>query len=293
MVKLDLIYNPFSGRFREQRLTTLISALQGEGLAVNTLTTGELGTHLSEDADIICVFGGDGTLRDVVRALGPKAGETPLCIARGGTINLVARELGYDKNFTEFARQIASSWESGPESWVKSELFQLGDVPITSCLSIGPDSNSVAQVSSSLKKRIGRYAYVAAMLKQLWEWPRNKILIRGELDSGERFECEAEAMIASRGAFYAGPFRLSPKAALTRGSIELIILSRASRIGTLLVSLAATLGLNVGQFSFVTIRSVRKVEFECADSPVQIDGDAIPENACVIVPSGQTLTYVV
>lgn len=291
--KLDLVYNPMSGSFREEGLLALVTAFENEGFAVNAVPTRADGAQWSGEADLICVHGGDGTLRDTVQALGADAGRVPLCIARSGTINLVARELNYPVEPDALAQQVARGWARGPDSWVTSPLYTLGDMPIVSCLSIGPDSHAVARVSGTLKKRIGRYAYAVAMLQQMREWPRNAMIIRGETSDGEMFETEAEAAIVSHGALYAGPFQLSPKASLAEDSVELITLRRATRLGMTAFSIAAMLRLPVEQFGFAEIRSCRRITFDRCVTPVQVDGDHMPECAYAIGPSGMSLRYVV
>lgn len=291
--KLDLVYNPMSGSFREEGLLALIQAFEREGFTVNAVPTRADGAQWSGEADLICVHGGDGTLRDTVQALGADAGRVPLCIARSGTINLVARELNYPVEPGALARQVADGWARGPDSWITSPLYTLGDMPIVSCLSIGPDSHAVARVSGALKKRIGRYAYAVAMLQQMREWPRNAMIIRGETSDGEMFEAEAEAAIVSHGALYAGPFQLSPKAALAEDSVELITLRRATRLGMMAFSFAAMLRLPVERFGFAEIRSCCRITFDRCVTPVQVDGDHMPECAYAIQPSGMTLRYVV
>jgi len=293
MPRLDLVYNPFSGGFRQKRLDRLVAALVAQGFEVELLATQQDGAQLSGEADLICVHGGDGTLRDTVQALGGKAGDIPLCIARAGTINLVARELRYASQPERFARQLREAWQRGPQCWVRSPLYRLGDMPIVACVSIGPDSQAVARVSAPLKRRIGRMAYAAAILRQLSEWPRNEMTIRGELLDGRRFECQAEAVIVSHAALYAGPFQLSPKAALASDGVELITLRRATRLGMLAFTLAAVLRLPVDRFGFAEIRSARRISFDRCVTPVQVDGDHIPECAFAIGPSGTALQYVV
>lgn len=293
MTALDLVYNPVSGSFSQPHLDALVAALGREGFRVTPMPTSAAGAELSGTAEIICVHGGDGTLRDTVQALGDAAGAIPLCIARAGTINLVARELGYSRRPAVFARELRKAWERGEEGWVHSPLYRLGEMPIVSCLSIGPDSHAVARVSGTLKKRIGRYAYVVAMLEQMREWPRNPMTIRGETSEGIAFQCEAEAVIVSHGALYAGPFRLSPKAALAAESVELITLERSTRLGTIALSTAAMLGLPVERFANAEIRSCRRITFDRCVTPVQVDGDHMPDCAFAIAPSGIVLRYVV
>ena len=291
--KLDLVYNSHSGSFREDRLLALVMAFEREGFAVNALATRADGAQLSGAADLVCVHGGDGTLRDAVQAMVEMSIDVPVCIARSGTINLVARELGYPAEPDALARQVAAGWARGPGEWVASPLYTLGELPIASCLSIGPDSHAVARVSGPMKRRIGRYAYALAMLQQMREWPRNPMAVRGELADGSAFETEAEAVIVSHGALYAGPFRLSPRAALAADSVELITLRRATRFGMAAFTLAAMLRLPVDRFGFAEIRSCRRITFDRCVTPVQVDGDHMPDCAFAIAPSGKTLRYIV
>ncbi|WP_338445601.1 diacylglycerol kinase family protein [Pelagerythrobacter marensis] len=292
-MKVDLVYNPVAGSFRPARLDALAAAFAARGMEVAALPSARHGARLSGAADLVCVLGGDGTLRDTVEALGEDAGRTPLCIAPAGTINLVARELGYARPAARFADQVLAAWHRGRESWVRAPLYRLGTTPIVACLSIGPDSHAVAQVSADLKRRIGRYAYVVAVMRQLARWPRETIAISGELSDGTPFACEAEAAIASHGAFYAGPFRLSPRAGLAADSVELITLRRSTRIGTAALTGAAIMRLPLDRLGLAEIRTVRRVAFDRCVGPVQVDGDHMADCAHEIASSGMALNYVI
>jgi diacylglycerol kinase family enzyme len=293
MTAVDLVYNPVSGSFSQAHCEALREALKEEGFSVTMMPTTAEGAQLSGAAQLVCVHGGDGTLRDTVHALGDAAADVPLAVAPSGTINLVARELGYLREPRQFARQVAAAWAKGRDAFVEAPLYRLGEMPIVSCLSIGPDSHAVARVSGKLKQRIGRYAYVVAMVQQMREWPRNKMIVRGELVTGEDFCCEAEAAIVSSAALYAGPFRLSPEAALDADAVELITLERSTRLGTMLLSLAVMLRLPVDRFAKAQIRTCRRIEFDRCVTPVQVDGDHMPDCGYAIGPSGLSLRYVV
>ncbi|MGN6500765.1 MAG: diacylglycerol/lipid kinase family protein [Tsuneonella sp.] len=292
-MKLDLVYNPVSGNFSQARLRALVRAFERGGAQVRLQPSARDWSPGPNGTDLVCVHGGDGTLRDLVQALGPLAAGMPLCIAPSGTINLVARELGYARQPERLAEQVCAAWERGPQGWLRAPLFCLGEMPIVACLSIGPDSHAVAGVSSALKRRIGRFAYVVALARQLRRWPRAAMDVTGELDDGTAFACEAEAAVASHGAFYAGSFRLSPRAALAANSFELITLTRSTRFGMLMLTLAAMLRLPLDRLGLAEIRTCRRVTFDRCVSPVQVDGDHMPGCAYAIGPSGMSLTYVV
>lgn len=293
MARIDLIFNPVSGSFRQRRLDAIALALKDEGFAVTVLATTAEGVRFSGAADIVVIHGGDGTVRDVVGALGERAGDVALAVAPSGTINLVARELGFSPAPATFAHDLAASWRRGAHGILTSPLFRVGRVPMVSCLSIGPDSHAVAKVSGALKRRMGRYAYVAAFLRQMRDWPRESIGIEGELSDGTPFECEAEAVIVSHAALYAGPFRLSPDAALHTDTVELITLDRSTRSRMMRLSGAAMMGLSLQQRGLAQIRTCRRIVFDHSVTPMQVDGDPMPDAGRVIEPSGLSLRYLV
>lgn len=293
MTRICLVYNPAAGAYRADRLAALVAALEREGFAVTTSPTRRPGGPDCADADIVCVNGGDGTLRDTVQELGARAGEVPLCVAPLGTINLVARELGYHRDPGRFARALREAWVGGAERRVRAPLYALGDAPVVSCLSIGPDSHAVAQVSPALKKRIGRYAYAVALMRQLGRWERRAMAITGELADGTAFACRAEAAIVTHGAFYAGSFRLSAQSALAADAVELVAIPRATRTATALLIAAALLRLPVARLGLAEIRSCRRIDFGAGAGPVQVDGDHVPQGGHVVAPTGLTLTYLV
>src|SRR6476469_7020999 len=68
-MKLDLVYNPAAGSFRKARLDALVRAFGAVGAEVTALPTRRDGVQLSGTAELVCVHGGDGTLRDTVQAL--------------------------------------------------------------------------------------------------------------------------------------------------------------------------------------------------------------------------------
>lgn len=292
-MRIDLVYNPAAGNFRQDRLAALIGAFERRGAQVRAVASARRWQPADDPPDFACIHGGDGTLRDAVQALGPLAARVPLCIAPSGTINLVARELGYRRDPEALAAQVCAAWERGPAGWLHAPLYTLGEMPILACLSIGPDSHAVAHVSPALKRRLGRLAYAAALLRLLRRWPAAPFTVRGETVAGERFECEAGAVIAGHGALYAGPFRLSPRAALAADSVELIVLRRAGRLATFAFAGAALLRLPLAGLGLAEIRSVRRVAFDRCVSPIQVDGDHIRDCGYAIGPSGLTLRYVV
>ena len=90
-MKIDLVYNPAAGNFRQSRLDALVAAFTARGATVTPVPSRVEGDWLSGEADLVCVHGGDGTLRDTVQALGNAASRVPLAIAPSGTISMTER----------------------------------------------------------------------------------------------------------------------------------------------------------------------------------------------------------
>ncbi len=290
-MKLDLVYNPASGRFRQARLEALASALSARGFASRLVATRSDCVELSADAQLVCVYGGDGTLRQVVEALGERVEEVALCICPSGTINLVAREIGYRSDPGLFAAQLGEAWARGPACWLRSPLVTCAGVPVLACLSLGPDSAAVAAVSPVLKARIGRLAYLAAAGGLLWRWPRRRFAVRAELADGSWLEEQVEAAFVARGKFYAGPFTLSPRARLDSALIELVVMPRACRWRTAAFALAIMLGLPVERLGLARRHSVRWLEIAGEGLPLQIDGDTIAARSLRVAQSGLTARF--
>jgi diacylglycerol kinase family enzyme len=276
--------------------TILADEISPDGCRLWDIATGE---KLDKDRFRRDLGGEEQAYQEVARRLGllqddaATPGEVPLCIAPAGTINLVARELGYARDPERLAAQVCAAWECGPASWTRAPLYTLGDMPVVACLSIGPDSHAVARVSGALKRRIGRLAYAVAMLQVMRNWPREKMGITGELADGTPFACQAAAAIVSHGALFAGPFRLSPSASLTADAVELIVLERPSRRRVAAFTAAAFGGWPLDRLGLATFRTARRITFDRCVSPVQVDGDHMPDCADTIGPSGMALQYVV
>lgn len=289
--RLDLVYNPASGNFRQRRLDALARELAREGFDVRLAATSPQGVEIARDAQLVCVHGGDGTTRMVAQALGERLATVALAISPVGTINLLARELGYVAHPRRFAAALAKAWRKGEAGWLASPVARSEATPVLACLSIGPDSAAVASLSAPLKARIGRLAYLVAGLKHLRHWPREGVTVRALLADGTELSQRVEAALLARGRYYAGPFSLSPRARLEADGMELVLLEKAGRLRSLAFALAVMGGLCPQRLGLATIHTVREVRFDGGALPVQVDGDAIGAEPLTIAMSGHSARY--
>jgi diacylglycerol kinase family enzyme len=197
-----------------------------------------------------------------------------------GTINLVARELGYPKSPRAFITRIER------DRALHSPLAELNGEPFVACLSVGVDALAVASLSEGLKARIGRLAYVEAMTRLLVKWPLHRLTVRTSED-----EFEAEALFVLRGRFYAGPWTLHPEAHLGHDALRVLALPRARRRDVASLAARALGGMRAPhpgwrylETEWIEVTSEQPV-------PVQADGDSVGLLPARIEMSGKSVRF--
>ncbi len=279
------IVNPTAGRRRRGLVDAVVGEIRDEGWTVDVVETKAAGDarHLAETCDtrryaVIAVAGGDGTINEVVNglarrgadgsAVGPALGIVPL-----GTANVLAHELGLDFSAAALARTMVS----GRTVPVQAGQAASGSQP-PRCFFLmagaGFDAKVVAGVSTGLKRRWGRAAYVWQSLIEAWRYRPVRYAV--DID-GVRHE--AASVIVTRSRHYAGSFMIAPAAALAKPLLHVCLFERWGRAQTLCFGLALLLGRlpHTGGYRVVTGREVRIAVLsdagETRRQPVQIDGD--------------------
>lgn len=266
-MRIALAYNPRMSARRLGRIAALARALDARGHQVAHHDSLSFDCRRdAPDADLLCVGGGDGTLRMVVAGQSDLAALPPIAVFPVGTINLVARELGYSHLPGDFIHRIEEDHE------LSSPLARLNGEPFIACLSIGVDALAVASLSEGLKARIGRLAYVEAMSRLLASWPRHALTVRA---GGEEFT--AEAVFVLRGRFYAGPWTLHPEAHLGHGALRVLALPRARRRDVASLALRALGGMKAphGDWRYLEVDALEVT----SDQPVAVQADGDPVSA--------------
>lgn len=261
---VEILYNPVSGGYSAARIEALRTAFANRGAQVRLTTTGPDGVHVSADADHVCVAGGDGTVRQVVEAL-HRAGRRPtLSVYPSGTVNLLMLETGQDCTPDALAARVLG--RAPPRMHY---AVTLNDTLFLACANVGPEAWAVARVSPALKRRIGRFAYAAALLPLLLRWPRTPIRIEAD---GRTIDCEA--FYVAKGRFFAGRWILSPLAGLDRPEMQVVTLATARRLDMVRLWLRLALHRPVADLPGVT--SFACTAFAASASgplAVQADGD--------------------
>lgn len=172
-----------------------------------------LDSRLREGPAFIAVGGGDGTMRTAAAKIAG-TGRTMVPIPLG-TGNAWARELGIPVTLTEMAQALAEGEERSIDvGLVNGEAF-------INVATIGVTSLIVQNIDDSTKGRLGRLAYLPAVLKSILRV--RPFRLRVETDES-CFEGEALLFVAAAGRTHAGPFQVTRHAENDDGLLSLYAL---------------------------------------------------------------------
>ena len=270
---LRIIHNPAAGRRRQRLFERTIRRLRGHGglTVARTAAPGDAEAlarrAVAEGCARVVAAGGDGTINEVINGLAGSG--VPLAILPLGTANVLAREIGLAADPDRVAETITQGVPR-PISLgrVTSEAGQ------GHCFSLmagaGLDAHIVADVDLALKRRIGKGAYVAQFLRQLFvfRFPRYRVILDGA-------EHEAASVVIAKARHYAGPYVCAPEARLTDTAFHVCLFARGGPLAALRYGMALTGGRLAGRSDYRILRAGHVRIEGPADDPVQGDGDVI------------------
>jgi diacylglycerol kinase (ATP) len=264
---VQIVCNPTSGSYAAARIEALTAAWVRAGYT--TLVTESSPKHsfaLNAAAKLLCVAGGDGTVRHVVAEIISNQHVPPLCVFPMGTINLIARELDYPHQPDAFVSRVLQGIVLGLVP------ARLNDTLFMVCASIGPDSLAVASVSDSLKRRIGRLAYGAALLRLVFTWPRPRLSV---MTPDQSFDCEA--IYIAKGRYFAGPWSFAPYARM-EDPLQHVVALRTARRRDFLAFMVSLVLRRVDRLENVIHITCTELEINSNQNwPVQADGDLVDQ----------------
>ncbi len=289
--RLLLYYNPAAAGVRrglEGKLEFLISECRARQVLLDVVRTEGPGSILeSSDTmagrgyDLVAAWGGDGTVNEVGNLAARL--NLPLAILPGGTINLLARELGIPPGL----RQAVQLLFNGRPRRIKAG--RAGDRLFFAMAGVGFDAAVCRFLPALLKRGVGRLAYVltGARLLATYDFPSITVQCDGVGFTGTQ-------VVISNIPHYAGSFELSPLADLSAPSLDLCVLKSDSRLGYLRFVARLLMRRHTRWRELVYFKGWT---FDAASSepvPVQIDGDyfgmlpmqfeMVPDAVQVMVP---------
>lgn len=224
---------------------------------------------VQEGYDIVAVYGGDGSVREVANAL--MGGNVPMAILPGGTANVMSVELGIPADLTQ-ACELACSEDAE---------VRIVDVGATSHgnfilrVGVGLEAEMVEGADRDLKGRIGSLAYAFSALQAL----QQPVLSTYKLNlDGEELEVEGlTCLICNSGSIGQGTFTLSPKVSVSDGLLDVFVL-RSADITTITGVIRDVLARNDANRETFQHWQAERVRVEASPNQnVQADGESLGE----------------
>jgi diacylglycerol kinase (ATP) len=268
-----IILNRAAGRTARaaNRLRGVVAALERRGCEVVIRPTRGPGDAegLARQAeprfDLVVAAGGDGTVNEVVNGL---AGSSrPMAVLPFGTGNVLANILGLPRAPEELARVIAEA--PARPIWPA----RAGDRLCVTMAGVGFDAEVLLALDHRLKRRVGKLAFVLAILTCLWRYRPNDLSVEAD---GCTYR--AASVIVVNGHLYAGRFMIAPTARLDEPLLHMVMFRRAGRLAALRCLCAMAAGA-LDRLAEVTILPARRVSVAACGpacdrtAPVQIDGE--------------------
>lgn len=267
--RLAIIFNPTAGMRARARLTPVLRRLEAAGAKVDLRATGCRGDGERiaagigrQDADVLVVAGGDGTLNEVLNGL--TAESPPLGVIPLGTANVFAAEIGLGTSARDVAETLlhGQAWPLRPGR-VNGRRFLM-------MAGAGFDADVVQGVHPGLKRLLGKGAYAFQIMKEFAILDPPRLTCRVEAQS-----VDVAACILAKGKHYAGRFVLAPHADIARSDFEAVLFRRGRRRDVLRYLLALPFG-RLWRVPGVELRRVTMLEITGpAGLPVHADGDIV------------------
>jgi len=224
-MRMKVIANPGAGQ--PEPVLSVLNQTLGEGGIEWDVDV----THASGDAfesarkaaeqayDLIGVYGGDGTIKEVASALAQ--GGPPMAILPGGTGNTLAEELGIPGELVDAASLVAS----GAYDLRPVDMGRSGEDWFIVRLTMGLEVSIVEGATRERKERLGWLAYAMAGLQTLGDPPVAKYTI--DID-GETFEAEGIAcIIANTASTGVMGINIAEGVDPSDGTLDVIVIERA------------------------------------------------------------------
>jgi YegS/Rv2252/BmrU family lipid kinase len=267
-----IVFNPVAGRRRAHLLWRVLDVLVANGIRLDLAETHRPGhaCELAREAAqrgerMVVAAGGDGTIAEVANGLmGSPAnlGVIPL-----GTANVMAHELGLP--FSPQAVAAALAFGRTTRLWPGQVSAAQGTRLFVQMVGVGFDADVVHRMPFTLKKVLGKGAYVVQSLRELarYRFPTIRLRIDDQ-------ETEAASVVISKGRLYGGRFRLASDANPSEPGFSVVLFDWSGPSAAILYGSALPLNV-LGKAPGVRQIRARRIDFlQNQAVPVQADGDA-------------------
>lgn len=281
-----------AGARKRAYIDTIVSALTAHDIHASIYETRSAGDaitalpKLTPDFDVVVAAGGDGTVNEVINGI--RGSSVRLGIIPCGTTNVLGIELGLPKKPAAIAAMLAAQ---------HTQDVYLGEVNgrrFGMMVGVGYDARVVEGVPAALKQKIGKLAYVLAMVRELKHFGRQQYQLH--IDDSVH---TAAAVVCTLGRHYAGSYLLVKNANVSEPVMDVVLVQTLNRWAFLLMLLALPLGLaarlpfmKIVQGQRVTITPYPAPAADAAAENLQADGDTVgvlPAHLSMVQPALKVL----
>ena len=270
--KVHLVINPHSGYGGQRLLLADLRALMRQsGVALTEYTTTapndatDYVRSIAGKAQVVMVWGGDGTVNEVVNAL---AGTDVMMLpCPVGTENLLAKEM----HIPSSPRGILKVLQEGQV--VQCDVGQVNGQNFMMIIGVGFDGEVVRRLSVNRTGHISHLSYFWPIWRTFWEhdFPRMRIVVDGQ----EIFNDFGLAFVGNISRYSVG-LRICRDARYDDGLLDLVVFSCQEQTALLLHAACTLLRVHPLKGN-VLYRRLRSVRIETAQPvPCQVDGDMGP-----------------
>jgi len=275
--RIRLVYNPYAGRRKlTAQLDTVVRIFQESGheVSIHRASSPEDVEQIaaqSMDVDRLVIAGGDGSIHQAVNGLLriPVEKRPVLGILPVGTANDIAYALRLPKSIPEACKVI------GKGSIFEMDTGKMNDRYFVNVASAGLLTDVSQKVDTRVKNTLGQLAY---FLKGIETLPSFRPFHIEFEHGGKSYTEEVVLFMAVNGLSVGGLRNLVPRASLTDGKLDILIVPAAGWPETLRLLLSVLTGEKANSEKIIEFHTSKlKV---LTDRPIKsdLDGEAGPES---------------
>ena len=212
-------------------------------------------------SNIVAACGGDGTINSVLQGISEQG---TLAIIPSGTANVIARELGIPLNFRDACKNLLTG------AVKKVDVGLCNGQRFLFVAGTGFDAQVAGNVSSRLKRLIGKFAYHLASVKELLSYKPPRLTFA--FNNGQPSITGEFAIIANMRR-YGGDLFFAPQARYDDGVLDLVIMKRFSHSALLRLFNFARKTAPFPEGDAIHLQAESFKVTSNVDCPYQLDGE--------------------
>jgi YegS/Rv2252/BmrU family lipid kinase len=283
ILRVLCIFNPEAGkgrfRFSPSDLRSSLeeeASRQGKDISVEIVETRHPGDAekiskegVGEDLDIVVACGGDGTVYEVTNGIagsGKALGIIPLGSGNDDIVSIT----GECRSIEDCISDIVKGERHG------IDIARMNDRLFMNVVGVGMDAainHEVAKRRDMVKRFGPTFQYVYCTFRVIPRWKDMKVRLTLDDDKPEEFM--VKMLTIGNGTTCGGGFRLTPKARMSDGKLDLSIIKHAGILKTMVNVPKAFKGEHL-ELDMTIYRQFRKLSLECLEDrtlPFHIDGE--------------------